>query len=378
MITRPLTTRTSRSAFTLVELLVTITIISILASLILGVAAVAGETAREARTKQLITRLHTLLMDHYDSFRNRRVEVYATSNTVSPLAGKQLAAARLDATRNILRMELPDQWSDFIGGPIESNAPNRNLSPPTRLTLRRTDAGRVGSDQIRPVPYGEIQVDFPAMARTYFRRYHAGIKPSATAEEIRANEGAECLYLIVTLACADGEARSQFNQNEIGDTDGDGAPEFIDGWGKPVEFVRWPLGSISPIQYCANYFSRIWSDTSATAEWIAVADKDHDPFDMFRVDRIAYRLTPLIVSRGRDEELGQFPDVSGRVRDTRDWTEQLDPFSKAEWPQQSGTDLVLFAGSPIAKDGQRHQLDPKQAEAVDNITNHLIEYEKRR
>lgn len=378
MIHRPLTTRTSRNAFTLVELLVTITIISILASLILGVAALAGETAREARTKQLITRIHTLLMDHYDSFRNRRIEVHSTSNTATPFTGQRLAAARLDAMRNVLRMELPDQWSDIIGGPIESNAPNRNLSAPQRVTLRRTASGQVGSNQIRPVPYGEIQVDFPAMARIFFRRYHTGISLTATPEDIRANEGAECLYLIVTLACGDGEARSQFNQNDIGDTDGDGALEFVDGWGKPIEFVRWPLGYISPIQYCANYYSKYWDDSSGTQEWLNVADKDHDPFDVFRVDRIAYRLTPLIVSRGRDEELGLFPNVTGQLRDTRNWTEQLDPFAKAEWPQQTGADLVLFAGSPIAKDGQRHQLDAKQNEAVDNITNHLIEYEKRR
>ena len=28
----------------------------------------------------------------------------------------------------------------------------------------------------------------------------------------------------------------------IGDTDDDGAPEFLDGWGRPIEFIRWPTG----------------------------------------------------------------------------------------------------------------------------------------
>ncbi len=54
MIVKPLTTRTPHRAFTLVELLVTITIISILASLILGVAAMAGETARKRVPSSLL------------------------------------------------------------------------------------------------------------------------------------------------------------------------------------------------------------------------------------------------------------------------------------------------------------------------------------
>ena len=45
----------------MVELLVAILIISILAGLILGVASVAGETAREAQSRNIITRLHALL-----------------------------------------------------------------------------------------------------------------------------------------------------------------------------------------------------------------------------------------------------------------------------------------------------------------------------
>ena len=48
---------------TLVELLVAMAIISILAALLVGVAATAGATAREARTKSLVARLHTLLAD---------------------------------------------------------------------------------------------------------------------------------------------------------------------------------------------------------------------------------------------------------------------------------------------------------------------------
>ncbi len=44
---------------------------------------------------------------------------------------------------------------------------------------------------------------------------------------------------------------------------------------------------------------------SANDSQVAVA-KDHDPFDVFRVDSIAFRLVPLIYSGGRDEKTGLF------------------------------------------------------------------------
>lgn len=31
-----------------------------------------------------------------------------------------------------------------------------------------------------------------------------------------------------------------FNDREVKDTDGDGLPEFVDAWGKPLQFYRWP------------------------------------------------------------------------------------------------------------------------------------------
>jgi prepilin-type N-terminal cleavage/methylation domain-containing protein len=33
---------------------------------------------------------------------------------------------------------------------------------------------------------------------------------------------------------------------EVRDTDNDGAPEFVDGWGRPLQFFRWPILHFSP------------------------------------------------------------------------------------------------------------------------------------
>ncbi len=36
-------------------------------------------------------------------------------------------------------------------------------------------------------------------------------------------------------------SRDQFSDKEVQDTDGDGLPEFVDGWGQPLQFFRWPI-----------------------------------------------------------------------------------------------------------------------------------------
>ena len=35
--------------------------------------------------------------------------------------------------------------------------------------------------------------------------------------------------------------RDDFTDAQVKDTDGDGLPEFVDSWGQPLQFFRWPL-----------------------------------------------------------------------------------------------------------------------------------------
>jgi prepilin-type N-terminal cleavage/methylation domain-containing protein len=36
-------------------------------------------------------------------------------------------------------------------------------------------------------------------------------------------------------------SREDFTSREVQDTDGDGLPEFVDAWGEPLQFFRWPI-----------------------------------------------------------------------------------------------------------------------------------------
>ncbi len=42
--------------------------------------------------------------------------------------------------------------------------------------------------------------------------------------------------------------RDDFTDREVKDTDGDGLPEFVDAWGQPLQFFRWPVLYHSDLQ----------------------------------------------------------------------------------------------------------------------------------
>jgi hypothetical protein len=217
------------------------------------------------------------------------------------------------------------------------------------------------------------------LANVYLRRYkslvgriNALTGEQNTAGEIRRNQGAECLYMIITLATADGEARSLFGEKTIGDNDGDGAPEFVDGWGNPINFLRWAPGFDSQVQSNANTLVNpppAAANPNNPNDWQTRAATDHDPFDLFRTDAAAFRLVPLIYSPGRDEESGlhaapEFvrwrlpspPAVSVAPNNVPHLSPRLTPYGKGGL---SSSDPYL---GTAASDGT----------STDNIHNHLL------
>jgi hypothetical protein len=264
---------------TLIELLIAIAIIATLSAMFLGASRAAMEQSRASRTKTTISKLHTLLMEQWNSYATRRVDLNAfvesklaalPANNTDQLRDKSKAAhlAKLYALRELCRLEMPDRWTDVWLDSLENayGAPQRLKDRPTlsKIYLRRLQAMRTGINKIS----GQTN----------------------TLSEITDYQGAECLYMIIMYACGDGESRTMFAAQDIGDVDGDGAPEFLDGWGQPIQFLRWSTGFVSPLQPL---------DMSlATPAHNPLTD--HDPFDMFNVEDFAYRFVPMIFSRGAD------------------------------------------------------------------------------
>lgn len=349
-----------RRGVTLIELLVTMTIMAIIAAAILGTAAAAIESGRDKKTQSTIAKIHTLLMERYASYETRRIDVdpRITSNIDAWVAGattpaefqarsaargQMLADARLLGVRELMKKEMPDRQKDV-----------------EHLT--------------------QILTQPPPLAQTYYRR----LQQLQSASE--SLSPAECLYLVVMNATGDGEARTLFTKQDFGDVDDDGAPEFIDGWGNAIGWIRWPAGHVSGLQPL---------DPSG----MRLGDADHDPFDLYRRDLptviapaigmypdipvgqanvsfrttyqtnmrirmaaagaatpassrlLAFRLTPLIFSGGPDGESAM------RIAGDTDTNKPLDPYYVTPDNYQ--------AGEPS---------DTNPDAVKDNITNHLLEY----
>jgi type II secretory pathway pseudopilin PulG len=170
-----------------VELLVTITIIGILAALAWGAVVMARNAAREAATKATIAKLNLVIMKRYESYMTRRMPIKIPLGT-GPTAA---AALRLTAVADLMRMEMPVTVADITGPP-----------------------------QVPGLP-------LPSLTTVY------RASPPSNIEE-----SAQCLYLIVSKGSP--EAMEQFNASEIGvvGTATDNKLVFIDGWGMPIRWLR--------------------------------------------------------------------------------------------------------------------------------------------
>ena len=224
------------SGFTLIELLVVVVIISILAAATMMGLSKTRETARRKKTEATIAKLNHVIMRRYDEYSTRRVPINTQGMT-----RRQANEARLSGIRDLMRMEMPERFNDI-------------LKPPVVSGLNR-----------------------PALSALYLALHQARVPDPKYGP-------AECLFLIVNTGSV--EDRELFKDSEIGDVDGDGWQEFIDGWGRPIYFLRWAPGFLeSEIQ-------------------IADPVNNHDPFDTHNVQPDAFHLYPLIYSAGAAKEPG--------------------------------------------------------------------------
>lgn len=306
-----------RHAFTLVELLVVIVIIGMLASMSLGALYAARESAREAKSKAVIAKLDVIIQQRFEELQTRRLPFPSNisgRNFGLRITPPAMSLLRLQAIRWTAKTELPDHLSD-VANPHDPANPMfslQDIDEPAVLSV--TGPARNPATNATVTETWEVSLTRSSLAKRLFRQ-SASISPE--------NDNAELLYLIVT---SDPEAREQFQQTDTADLDGDGCFEFMDGWGRPIKWLRWPTGYSSDL---------VSGDPKA----------DHDTLDPRSADKEAFRTVPLIWSNGPDG--------------------------------LSGLDLVdvLFAWDTIYSSQYGKPVDLTHAEYethFDNITNHAL------
>lgn len=341
--------RVPRDAFTLVEILVTMMILSILASMILYVTTGALEMAKEQQTKSRIVRLDREITRLWNGYLNRRVPIRFPIQNPDPdnitptkwyRARKQ---ARLVALRDLIRLEMPDRIKDVTDPPaVDFN----------------------GDGYID-------DADRPAASKAYFamtqRLGWDGHDPLEMS-----NQGAECLYMIIQYHVGNESRGSSYFSNEmVADVDGDGMPEFIDAWGQPIHFSRWAPGFISPLHRAPNGPNDLSSQ---------------DPFDPHRVDDMwstetssdqRFPLHPLIISAGPNRKLcitgdaddplsyrQNMPDTHSILKNRLNVRFYIDPYQRI--PGGTNKQIGDISDPTIDDDNPAYG-------ASDNIHNHFIE-----
>lgn len=355
----------TRRGFTLTELMIVIMIIGIMAGLALSAISAAAELAREQRTRAILAKLDQLIMDKYEAYRTRAVPLSLSMrrptdpNDQTPQ--RTASMNRLTGIRELMRLELPDRISDLCNvnelGDLGAATSDGNfyLDFPNFTTQAQ-------ATNIRSIP---------SVTRAYKRHvqrvvnYERSIRPANTYNGWSVqHQGSECLFLILSQI-HDGDKHSvdYFYPEEIGDTDGDGMKEILDGWGQPIEFVRWAPGFVT------NPWN-VGSPSMATTQTRPALDANGnvmvytpDIFDPARVDprlrdvditNDTFELRPLLISGGRDREIGVRLDF-----DTLLVYHTTTPVVCDPWIAIGG----LRIGEPL----------PANTTSVDNLTSHYQE-----
>lgn len=317
-----------RPSFTLIELLVVVGIIGIMSSMVLFTLAGAQNEARAARTRGTIQKINEIILQKWEEYRYKPVDVRLPPQASAPIPGSQpprypvsprdAARLRMTVLRDTMRMEMPDRITDLLYEPSQYTVAYRNdINDATSFAgtkIERAiphgfaliyDALRTQINTLRaqghprwtnglvlnPLP---INTTYPA--GTSVGRYSS----DSDANWSNAVQSGELLYLLVATSQYGGaSALEYFRPSEVGDPDEDGLLEFLDAWGESIAWIRWPAGYPGDLVRYAD----------ADAMDPLKTDWRYRPG--IAADWQSRTLVPLILSAGNDQQFGVTFDFAG-------------------------------------------------------------------
>ncbi|MDR0521659.1 MAG: type II secretion system GspH family protein [Planctomycetaceae bacterium] len=287
----------SRKAFTLVEMLIVAVIIVILAGLTLAAVHAAAASAKEAKTRATIQKIDAAVLQIFSDYDRKFARIKHRLEQDNTLTEEERYKTALHFIRDLMRMEMPQSWAEVYD----------------------SESTKDPKEPLKPIAYGgrklaDKRADAPPVFRHYYQTY-CQIKKNTGKDPGRA----ALLFLIIQNLNPD--ALTFFHSNEIQDTDGDGLPEFVDAWGRPIQFLRWapafPGSDLQPdVLKLANYVpdpnietnSKWWKnpDSQLKQAFQTATAVYPDPLDDHHVDDHhvfgGWFLYPLIYSAGPDGE----------------------------------------------------------------------------
>ena len=259
-----------RRAFTLIELLIVVAIIGVLASLSVMVLFGIDDQAREEATSTTIRKISGLVDQRLESFERAFGRGGAFADKYETAIDNLLLQKRIfgvrDEVKKILakkiamRHNFPQRHEDLmvLGFALRGG----NVSA-TDFRDLNTD-GRILRDELAPwnaraldrdVTINGIDLKHNRLVDAFELTITDAAKiPSYATEsdEVWIDDetvSSELLYYTLVHAGNFGASPAvadQFTTAEVADTDDDGFLEFVDAWGNPLRFYRWPTRLMDP------------------------------------------------------------------------------------------------------------------------------------
>lgn len=296
-----------QSGFTLLELLIVIGLIATLMTLSVVVMSGFLTTAEVEATSATIQKTFRLLEQRIDAFdrafkgSRKQLEVSRIRFLLArqELFGVSEESTEILAKKAAYRYEFPQRMVErtTIGEDINSNGTldtgediNNNGvldgldNVPNGAAFPNLAVGQTASVPGMPFSIYD-KIAYPIALQQLIQEGNATPTQDLVNARVSLNwskhqlgtESAELLYYTLVYSTSYGSASvdsDRFTNAEVRDTDGDGLPEFVDAWGQPLRYYRWPTRLIDT--HPPFPFQPVLSDPNDATDVVITVDTNND------------------------------------------------------------------------------------------------------